>query len=98
MRSVAPTASAASDGYLVDWQLDYRLFYQSRALDSGTLGSAPRFVKFPSRQIGRLNPELRRAHIAEHELLMQPRIAVDLQQQDGAGGLELHSCALDIGG
>jgi hypothetical protein len=86
------------DGYLVDSELDYRRFHQSRGLDSGTLGSAPRFLEFPPRQIGRLNPELRRAHVAEHELLMQPRIAVDLEQQDGAGGLKPPSCTLDIGG
>jgi len=84
--------------YLVDSELDYRRFRHSRGLDSGTLGSAPSFLEFRFRQIGGLNPELRRAHVAEHELVMQPRIAVDLQQQDGAGSLEPPSCALDIGG
>src|SRR5262249_26469176 len=34
---------------------------------SAALGSAPRLVEPPLREIGRLDPELRRAHIAEHE-------------------------------
>jgi hypothetical protein len=30
-------------------------------------------------EIRRLNPELRRAHVAEHELFMQGDVTVDLQ-------------------
>jgi hypothetical protein len=44
-------------------------------------------VESPPREIGRLDPELRRAPITEHEFLMQRRVAVDLQQQDGPGSL-----------
>ncbi len=65
-------------------------------IGSTAFASSPCFFEVPLCQIGRLDPELRCAHVAECEFLVHRGVTVYLQKQDGSVSTGVFSGALDV--